>query len=173
MASIERFRAPRNSGDIAAKTATVNTTARTMAGSLPGAAGDTGVVAVEQVVVGVKRVQRLDVGAAADADGLDHLASRPPAYLVAERRSLVAVQLHDRAADRKSQAHAADRALGRAAIELGKELLRIAVGQALLLVETDKANVEIPSPFAGTVTDILVAVGEEVATGMPTLAIEA
>jgi pyruvate/2-oxoglutarate dehydrogenase complex dihydrolipoamide acyltransferase (E2) component len=50
---------------------------------------------------------------------------------------------------------------------------RIAVGQALFLVETDKANVEIPSPFAGTVTDILVAVGEEVATGMPTLAIEA
>jgi pyruvate/2-oxoglutarate dehydrogenase complex dihydrolipoamide acyltransferase (E2) component len=49
----------------------------------------------------------------------------------------------------------------------------IAVGQALLRVETDKANVEIPSPFAGTVTDILVAVGEEVATGTPTLAIEA
>ena len=50
---------------------------------------------------------------------------------------------------------------------------RIAVGQSLLLVETDKANVEIPSPFAGTVVDILVSVGEEVATGTPTLAIEA
>ena len=50
---------------------------------------------------------------------------------------------------------------------------RIAVGQSLLLVETDKANVEIPSPFAGTVVDSLVSVGEEVATGTPTLAIEA
>ena len=50
---------------------------------------------------------------------------------------------------------------------------RIAIGQSLLLVETDKANVEIPSPFAGTVVDILVSVGEEVATGTPTLAIEA
>jgi pyruvate dehydrogenase E2 component (dihydrolipoamide acetyltransferase) len=49
---------------------------------------------------------------------------------------------------------------------------RIAQGNLLMLVETDKANVEVPSPLAGTVVEVMVAVGEEVATGAPTFTIE-
>jgi pyruvate/2-oxoglutarate dehydrogenase complex dihydrolipoamide acyltransferase (E2) component len=49
---------------------------------------------------------------------------------------------------------------------------RIAEGNLLMLVETDKANVEVPSPLAGTVVEVMVAVGEEVATGAPTFTIE-
>jgi pyruvate/2-oxoglutarate dehydrogenase complex dihydrolipoamide acyltransferase (E2) component len=49
---------------------------------------------------------------------------------------------------------------------------RIAEGNLLMLVETDKANVEVPSPLAGTVVEVMVAVGDEVATGAPTFAIE-
>ena len=48
----------------------------------------------------------------------------------------------------------------------------IAEGQALFVAETDKTQVEIPSPFAGTVVEIRVAVGDEVSTGSPTLTIE-
>jgi pyruvate/2-oxoglutarate dehydrogenase complex dihydrolipoamide acyltransferase (E2) component len=49
---------------------------------------------------------------------------------------------------------------------------RIAEGNLLMLVETDKANVEVPSPLAGTVAEVRVAVGDEVATGAPTFTIE-
>jgi pyruvate/2-oxoglutarate dehydrogenase complex dihydrolipoamide acyltransferase (E2) component len=49
---------------------------------------------------------------------------------------------------------------------------RIAEGNLLMLVETDKANVEVPSPMAGTVVEVRVAVGEEVATGAHTFTIE-
>ena len=49
----------------------------------------------------------------------------------------------------------------------------IAEGQHLFTVETDKATVEIPAPFAGTVREILIKVGEEVPTGAPTLVLEA
>jgi|HubBroStandDraft_6_1064221.scaffolds.fasta_scaffold65594_4 pyruvate/2-oxoglutarate dehydrogenase complex dihydrolipoamide acyltransferase (E2) component len=49
---------------------------------------------------------------------------------------------------------------------------RIAEGNLLMLVETDKANVEVPSPLAGTVVEVMVAVGDEVATGAPTFTIE-
>ena len=49
---------------------------------------------------------------------------------------------------------------------------RIAEGTLLMLVETDKANVEVPSPLAGTVVAVMVSVGEEVATGAPTFTIE-
>jgi pyruvate/2-oxoglutarate dehydrogenase complex dihydrolipoamide acyltransferase (E2) component len=42
---------------------------------------------------------------------------------------------------------------------------RVAIGQELLVVETDKSNVEVPSPFAGTVSEILVRTGEEISTG--------
>ena len=49
---------------------------------------------------------------------------------------------------------------------------RIAEGDLLMLVETDKANVEVPSPLAGTVVEVMVAVGDEVATGAPTFTIE-
>ena len=48
----------------------------------------------------------------------------------------------------------------------------IAEGNLLMLVETDKANVEVPSPLAGTVVEVMVAVGDEVATGAPTFTIE-
>lgn len=49
---------------------------------------------------------------------------------------------------------------------------RVVEGQPLMLVETDKANVEVPSSLAGTVVAVHVAVGDEVATGSPTFAIE-
>ena len=48
----------------------------------------------------------------------------------------------------------------------------IAEGNLLMLVETDKANVEVPSPLAGTVVEVMVSVGDEVATGAPTFTIE-
>jgi pyruvate/2-oxoglutarate dehydrogenase complex dihydrolipoamide acyltransferase (E2) component len=50
---------------------------------------------------------------------------------------------------------------------------RIAVGQELLVVETDKSNVEVPSPFAGRVAEILVKPGEEVSTGALIVVLEA
>jgi pyruvate/2-oxoglutarate dehydrogenase complex dihydrolipoamide acyltransferase (E2) component len=49
---------------------------------------------------------------------------------------------------------------------------RISEGQSLFVVETDKAKLEVPSPMAGTVVDIAVAVGDEVRIGAPTIAIE-
>jgi len=49
---------------------------------------------------------------------------------------------------------------------------KVSEGQSLLVVETDNAKLEVPSPFAGTVTDIVVAVGDEVRVGAPTVAIE-
>jgi pyruvate/2-oxoglutarate dehydrogenase complex dihydrolipoamide acyltransferase (E2) component len=49
---------------------------------------------------------------------------------------------------------------------------RVIEGQTLMRVETDKANLEVPSPMAGTVAAVLVAVGDEVSTGAPTFAIE-
>ncbi|TPI38153.1 hypothetical protein FJW07_17045 [Mesorhizobium sp. B3-1-9] len=45
-------------------------------------------------------------------------------------------------------------------------------GQTLFVVETDKTQVEIPSPFAGTVAEILIKVGDDVRTGAPTLVLE-
>jgi pyruvate/2-oxoglutarate dehydrogenase complex dihydrolipoamide acyltransferase (E2) component len=48
----------------------------------------------------------------------------------------------------------------------------VAEGQAILVAETDKTQVEVPSPFAGTVVEIKVAVGDEVATGSPTITVE-
>jgi pyruvate/2-oxoglutarate dehydrogenase complex dihydrolipoamide acyltransferase (E2) component len=49
---------------------------------------------------------------------------------------------------------------------------RISEGQSLLVVETDKAKLEVPCPVAGTVVDIVVRVGDEVRVGAPTVAIE-
>lgn len=45
----------------------------------------------------------------------------------------------------------------------------IAKEQALLSLETDKAQFELPSTLAGTVEQVLVAVGDEVAIGQPVL----
>ena len=49
---------------------------------------------------------------------------------------------------------------------------RVGQGNLLMLIETDKATVEVPSPLAGTVVKVMVAVGDEVVTGAPTFAIE-
>ena len=49
---------------------------------------------------------------------------------------------------------------------------KVAEGQTLFTVETDKTQVEIPAPFAGTVIEILIAVNDDVKTGAPTLVLE-
>jgi pyruvate/2-oxoglutarate dehydrogenase complex dihydrolipoamide acyltransferase (E2) component len=48
----------------------------------------------------------------------------------------------------------------------------VSAGQNLFTVETDKATLEVPAPFGGTVSEILVKVGEEVPTGAPTVVLE-
>jgi glutaconyl-CoA/methylmalonyl-CoA decarboxylase subunit gamma len=48
----------------------------------------------------------------------------------------------------------------------------LAVGQAMLVVETDKALVEVPSPVAGQIIEILVAPDEEVVTGAAIAVVE-
>ncbi len=45
-------------------------------------------------------------------------------------------------------------------------------GQTIFVVETDKAQVDVPAPFAGTVREILITKGDEVRTGAPTLVLE-
>ncbi len=55
---------------------------------------------------------------------------------------------------------------------------RVAVGDTvkvndiLLEIETSKSLVELPSPYAGTVTALLVAVGETAEVGSPIIAID-
>lgn len=49
---------------------------------------------------------------------------------------------------------------------------KVTEGQTLFVVETDKTQVEVPSPFAGTVVEIRIAVGDDVRTGAPTLVLE-
>ncbi len=44
---------------------------------------------------------------------------------------------------------------------------RVAVEQSLLVLESDKATMEIPSPVAGVVRKLLVGVGDEVSEGTP------
>ena len=41
----------------------------------------------------------------------------------------------------------------------------VQVGDPLVRVETDKVEVDIESPYAGTISELSVVVGEEVATG--------
>ena len=48
----------------------------------------------------------------------------------------------------------------------------IAEGQTLFVAETDKTQVEVPSPATGKVVDVRIAVGEEVKTGAPTVTLE-
>ena len=48
----------------------------------------------------------------------------------------------------------------------------VALNQVLVEVETEKAVVELPSPFAGAVTELLVAEGATVAVGSPIVAID-
>jgi pyruvate dehydrogenase E2 component (dihydrolipoamide acetyltransferase) len=49
---------------------------------------------------------------------------------------------------------------------------KVTEGQTLFIVETDKTTVEVPAPFAGTVAEILIAAGDDVKTGAPTLVLE-
>ncbi len=42
---------------------------------------------------------------------------------------------------------------------------QVAAGDPLLTVETDKAQVEVPAPVAGRVTELSVAVDDDVVTG--------
>ena len=49
---------------------------------------------------------------------------------------------------------------------------RVSEGQSLFVVETDKAKLEVPSPLTGTITDVVVSIGEEVRVGAPTVTIE-
>lgn len=44
--------------------------------------------------------------------------------------------------------------------------------QSLALLETDKVTVDFPSPIAGTVTELLIAEGDEARTGEQMLIIE-
>ena len=46
------------------------------------------------------------------------------------------------------------------------------LNQVLVEVETEKAVVELPSPFAGTVVELLAAAGETVSVGAPLIAID-
>lgn len=48
----------------------------------------------------------------------------------------------------------------------------VVAGSELLLVETDKVEVVVPSPVAGTVVELLVGKGDEVDTGDPICVIE-
>jgi pyruvate/2-oxoglutarate dehydrogenase complex dihydrolipoamide acyltransferase (E2) component len=49
----------------------------------------------------------------------------------------------------------------------------VAVGDILMIVETDKVNAEVPSPVAGTLAEQLVAEGDEVQTGAPYAVVQA
>jgi biotin carboxyl carrier protein len=48
----------------------------------------------------------------------------------------------------------------------------VAEGQTLFVAETDKTQVEVPSPFAGKVLEIKIAIGDEVKTGEQTITLE-
>jgi pyruvate dehydrogenase E2 component (dihydrolipoamide acetyltransferase) len=48
----------------------------------------------------------------------------------------------------------------------------VAVDQGLIVLESDKASMEIPATVAGTVVEVLVAVGQELAEGAPVAVIE-
>jgi pyruvate dehydrogenase E2 component (dihydrolipoamide acetyltransferase) len=49
----------------------------------------------------------------------------------------------------------------------------VAVEDPLVAIESDKATMEIPAPFAGVVREILLAVGDKVSEGAPILKLEA
>jgi pyruvate/2-oxoglutarate dehydrogenase complex dihydrolipoamide acyltransferase (E2) component len=45
-------------------------------------------------------------------------------------------------------------------------------GDTMFVVETDKAQVEVPAPAAGRISNVLIAVGDEVKTGAPVIVLE-
>lgn len=50
---------------------------------------------------------------------------------------------------------------------------RVAEGDVLMRVETDKVDADFPSPVAGVITELLVAPDDEVAVGDPVCVIDA
>jgi len=50
---------------------------------------------------------------------------------------------------------------------------RIEQGEPLVILETDKTEVEMDSPVSGTVAELLVADGDDVRTGQPICVVEA
>ncbi len=48
----------------------------------------------------------------------------------------------------------------------------VEVGSTLMVVETDKVTIEVPSPVAGTVVEHLASEGDEVDVGAPVCVIE-
>src|SRR5690606_40766748 len=51
-------------------------------------------------------------------------------------------------------------------------IYRVAKGQSLITLESDKATMEIPSPSEGVVKDVTLKVGDKVSKGMPILVLE-
>ncbi|MBA8841265.1 dihydrolipoyllysine-residue acetyltransferase [Ochrobactrum sp. RH2CCR150] len=49
----------------------------------------------------------------------------------------------------------------------------VAADQSLIVLESDKATIEVPSPVAGKVVELLVEVGKKVSKGVPVIIIEA
>ena len=49
---------------------------------------------------------------------------------------------------------------------------RLAVDDLILSIESDKATMEVPSPVAGTVRELLVGIGSKVSEGTPILVVE-
>ncbi|MFT4149795.1 MAG: dihydrolipoyl dehydrogenase [Paracoccaceae bacterium] len=49
---------------------------------------------------------------------------------------------------------------------------RIAAGDTILMLESDKATMDIPAPFAGRLVELLVAVGDRVTIGAPVMRVE-
>jgi pyruvate/2-oxoglutarate dehydrogenase complex dihydrolipoamide acyltransferase (E2) component len=48
----------------------------------------------------------------------------------------------------------------------------VAAGDTLFTVETDKATIDVPSPAAGRVVEILLKLDDELPTGAPTVVLE-
>lgn len=48
----------------------------------------------------------------------------------------------------------------------------VSKGETMFIVETDKAQVEVPAPAAGVVSNILIAIGDDVKTGAPTIVLD-
>src|SRR4029453_19603883 len=49
---------------------------------------------------------------------------------------------------------------------------KVAAEQSLLVLESDKATMEIPAPFGGTVKKLLVGIGDKVSEGTPIALVE-
>lgn len=49
---------------------------------------------------------------------------------------------------------------------------RVSKGDTLFVVETDKAQVEVPAPAVGIISNILISVGDDVKTGAPTIVLD-